>query len=164
MRKRTILLLAGAAVCAIAAAIAVRLNISVNREDTSISIIGGADGPTSIFIAGKIPGEGEKGAEYTSMTMEEAKECFQASGDYLIVDVRRADEYAEGHIPGAINIANEDIIVSEPAELPDKNQTIYVYCRSGNRSKQASAKLAAMGYKNIIEFGGILDWTGEIEK
>ena len=68
MRKRTILILAGAAVCAIAAVIAVRLNISVNREDTSISIIGGADGPTSIFIAGKIPGEGEKGAEYTSMT------------------------------------------------------------------------------------------------
>ena len=94
MRKRTILILAGAAVCAIAAVIAVRLNISVNREDTSISIIGGADGPTSIFIAGKIPGEGEKGAEYTSMTMEEAKEFFQASGDYLIVDVRRADEYA----------------------------------------------------------------------
>ena len=134
------------------------------KAAAAISIIGGADGPTSIFIAGKIPGEGEKGAEYTSMTMEEAKECFQASGDYLIVDVRRADEYAEGHIPGAINIANEDIIASEPAELPDKNQTIYVYCRSGNRSKQASAKLAAMGYKNFIEFGGILDWTGEIEK
>ena len=79
------------------------------------------------------------------------------------MDVRRADEFAGGHIPGAINIANEDIIDTEPEELPDKNQTIYVYCRSGNRSKQAAAKLAAMGYSNIIECGGIIDWTGEIE-
>ena len=106
----------------------------------------------------------QEGAEYTSITMEDAKEIFQEKGDYLIVDVRRADEFAEGHIPGAINIANEDIVSSEPAELPDKDQVIYVYCRSGNRSKQASAKLAAMGYTNIVEFGGILDWTGEVEK
>lgn len=162
--KKAIVIIAGAAVCVIAAVMVVKQSISVNQKGTSVSIIGGADGPTSIFIAGKVPGGGEKVAEYTSITMEEAKESFQAPGDYLIVDVRRADEYAEGHIPGAINIANEDIIASEPAELPDKNQTIYVYCRSGNRSKQASAKLAAMGYKNIIEFGGILDWTGEIEK
>lgn len=106
----------------------------------------------------------QEGAEYTSITMEDAKEIFQEKGDYLIVDVRRADEFAEGHIPGAINIANEDIVSSEPAELPDKDQVIYVYCRSGNRSKQASEKLAAMGYTNIVEFGGILDWTGEVEK
>ena len=101
--------------------------------------------------------------EYTSITMEEAKKVFASTGDYIILDVRRADEFAGGHIPGAINIANEDIIDTEPEELPDKNQTIYVYCRSGNRSKQASAKLAAMGYTNIIECGGIIDWTGEIE-
>ena len=126
-------------------------------------VIGGADGPTSIFIAGKVPGGGEKVAEYTSITMEEAKEIFQEKGDYLIVDVRRADEFAEGHIPGAINLANEDIVSTEPAELPDKDQVIYVYCRR-NRSKQASAKLVAMGYTNIVECGGILDWTGEVEK
>ena len=83
--------------------------------------------------------------------------------DYIILDVRRDDEYAEGHIPGAINVANEDISDTEPSELPDKTQTIYVYCRSGNRSKQASEKLAALGYENIIEFGGIMDWTGDIE-
>ena len=106
----------------------------------------------------------QEGAEYTSITMEDAKEIFQEKGDYLIVDVRRADEFTEGHIPGAINIANEDIASAEPTELPDKEQVIYVYCRSGNRSKQASAKLAAMGYTNIVEFGGILDWTGEVEK
>ena len=106
----------------------------------------------------------QEGTEYTSITMEDAKEIFQEKGDYLIVDVRRADEFTEGHIPGAINIANEDIASAEPTELPDKEQVIYVYCRSGNRSKQASAKLAAMGYTNIVEFGGILDWTGEVEK
>lgn len=102
--------------------------------------------------------------DFTSITMEEAKDIFATEGDYIILDVRRADEFSQGHIPGAINIANEDIIDTEPAELKDKNQTIYVYCRSGNRSKQASAKLAAMGYINIVECGGIIDWTGEVEK
>ena len=102
--------------------------------------------------------------EYTSIDMETAKGIFETEGDYMILDVRRADEFADGHIPGAINVANEDIQDVEPDELPDKNQTIYVYCRSGNRSKQAASKLAAMGYTNIIEFGGIMDWTGEIER
>ena len=103
-------------------------------------------------------------SDFQSITMEEAKKIFETEGDYIILDVRRADEFAEGHIPGAINIANENIKDTEPVELKDKNQTIYVYCRSGNRSRQASAKLAAMGYSNIIEFGGIMDWTGEIEQ
>ena len=96
--------------------------------------------------------------------VKEAKEIFETPGDYIILDVRRADEYAGGHIPGAINVANESINDTCPEELPDLNQTIYVYCRSGNRSKQASEKLVSLGYTNIIEFGGILDWTGEIEK
>lgn len=102
--------------------------------------------------------------EYKSITMEEAKDIFAKGGDYIILDVRRADEYAEGHIPGAINVANESIGSDMPKELPDRNQVIYVYCRSGRRSKEASSKLAAMGYTNIIEFGGIIDWTGEVEK
>ena len=80
------------------------------------------------------------------------------------MDVRREDEFAEGHIRGAINVANESIGAEDPAELPDKEQLIYVYCRSGNRSKQAAEKLAALGYTNIVEFGGIIDWTGEIAK
>ena len=127
-------------------------------------IIGGADGPTSVFLAGKLSGGEEEVEDYTSITMEETKKIFDEGGDYIILDVRRADEFAEGHIPGAINVANEDILNTEPTELPDKEQVIYVYCRSGNRSKQAAAKLAAMGYSNIIEFGGIMDWTGEIEQ
>lgn len=108
--------------------------------------------------------EGNDIMTYTSITMDEAKEIFKTSGDYIILDVRTATEFADGHIPGAINIANEDIIDTEPEALPDKNQTIYIYCRSGRRSKEASSKLVAMGYSNIIEFGGILDWTGEVEK
>lgn len=119
---------------------------------------------TVIFAAGKLTGGSEEMADFQSITMEEAKKIFETEGDYIILDVRRADEFADGHIPGAINIANEDIKDTEPAELKDKKQTIYVYCRSGNRSRQASAKLAAMGYANIIEFGGIMDWTGVIEK
>ena len=101
-------------------------------------------------------------AEYTSITMDEAKKIFETEGDYLILDVRTAGEYASGHIPGAINVANEDIKDIEPAQLPENNQVSYVYCRSGNRSKQAAAKLAAMGYPNIIEIGGIMDWTGDL--
>ena len=81
---------------------------------------------------------------------------------HVIVDVRRQDEYDAGHIPGAILIPNETISGNSPEALPDYDQIILVYCRSGNRSKQASEKLAAMGYKNVYEFGGINSWTGEI--
>lgn len=105
----------------------------------------------------------EENMNYQSITMEEAKKRFEQDGTYLIVDVRREDEFAAGHIPNAVNIPNETIGNTSPSELPDKEQTIYVYCRSGNRSKQASEKLSALGYEHIVEFGGILDWTGEIE-
>ncbi len=100
---------------------------------------------------------------YTSISMDEAAEIFKTPGDYIILDVRRADEFANGHIPGAINVANEDIGNVRPVELPDLNQRIYVYCRSGRRSKEASAKLAALGYSDICECGGIIDWKGEKE-
>lgn len=116
-----------------------------------------------IVLAGKLGGSNDV-AEYKSITMDEAKAIFEGAGDYIILDVRRADEFAEGHIPGAINVANEDIGADKPVELPEENKTIYVYCRSGRRSKEAAAKLAAIGYTNIIECGGILDWTGDIEK
>ena len=81
--------------------------------------------------------------------------------DYIVLDVRTPEEYAQSHIPNAINIPNEIIGSEEIEELPNKNQLILVYCRSGNRSKQASEKLAALGYTKIYEFGGINDWTGE---
>ncbi|MCR5416730.1 MAG: rhodanese-like domain-containing protein [Pseudobutyrivibrio sp.] len=107
---------------------------------------------------------GESMTGFKSITMDEAKEIFKAPGDYIILDVRRPDEFAEGHVPNAINVANETIGTSAIAELPDMDQVIYVYCRSGNRSKDASRKLAAIGYTNIIECGGIIDWTGDIER
>ena len=101
---------------------------------------------------------------YRQITMAEAVKMMKDEKNYIILDARRPDEYAEGHIPGAINIPNEEIGTTDIAELPDKSQMILVYCRSGRRSKEASEKLVKLGYTNIVEFGGILDWTGEIVK
>lgn len=81
--------------------------------------------------------------------------------DYTILDVRTPEEYQEEHIPNAVNIPNETIGKNEIKELPEKEQLILVYCRSGNRSKQAAEKLAELGYTNIVEFGGINSWTGD---
>lgn len=102
-------------------------------------------------------------AAYQQVSMEEAMELMKTEEDYIILDVRTQEEYDEKHIPGALLVSNERIGTSEIPELPDKDQMILVYCRSGNRSKQASEKLAALGYTNIIEFGGINDWPGEVE-
>lgn len=101
---------------------------------------------------------------YRQISMEEAVEMMKKESGYIILDVRRPDEYAEGHIPGAINLPNEDIGATEIPELPDKAQLILVYCRSGRRSKEASEKLVKLGYTNIVEFGGILDWKGETQR
>ena len=99
---------------------------------------------------------------YRSITMDEAAEMMAEESDYIILDVRRPDEFAAGHIPNAINVPNETIGADEIPELPNKAQLIMVYCRSGRRSKEASEKLLKLGYTNIVEFGGILDWKGEI--
>ena len=98
---------------------------------------------------------------YKQISQEEAAAMMTKDDGHVIVDVRRMDEYIEGHIPGAICIPNENIDQERPEKLPDLDQIILVYCRSGNRSKQASEKLAAMGYRNVYEFGGIITWTGE---
>ena len=99
---------------------------------------------------------------YRQVNMDEAITMMEEESGYIILDVRTPEEFAERHIPGAINVANETIGTDEIPELPDKDQLILVYCRSGNRSKQASEKLVALGYTNIVEFGGINDWPGEI--
>ena len=98
---------------------------------------------------------------YRQVNMNEAITMMEEGSGYIILDVRTPEEFAEKHIPGAINVANETIGTDEIPELPNKDQLILVYCRSGNRSKQASEKLAALGYTNIVEFGGINDWPGE---
>ena len=100
---------------------------------------------------------------YRNITMDEAVTMMAQETGYIILDVRRPDEFAAGHIPNAINMPNETIGTAEIPELPNKDQLIMVYCRSGRRSKEASAKLVKLGYTNIVEFGGILDWKGEIE-
>lgn len=101
---------------------------------------------------------------YEQISLDEAKQLMKDEEGYIILDVRTKEEFAEGHIPGAICVPNETISDEMPEELPEKDQLILVYCRSGNRSKQASKKLAELGYTNIKEFGGIIDWDGEIEK
>jgi len=103
------------------------------------------------------------GADYQQVSTAEAVEMMAETTDYIILDVRTPAEYESGHIPGAINVANETIGSKDIEELPDKDQVIFVYCRSGNRSKEASAKLTKLGYTNIVEFGGINNWEGEIE-
>jgi hypothetical protein len=106
--------------------------------------------------------EEQNTAAYKQISQEEAKEMMSRDDSHVIVDVRRQDEYDAGHIPGAILIPNESIDSNPPEVLPDHDQIILIYCRTGNRSKQAAEKLAAMGYTNIYEFGGINTWTGEI--
>ena len=108
--------------------------------------------------------ESEMANSYKQISQEEAKLMMEKDDGHVIVDVRRADEYKEGHIPGAILIPNESISSEQPKELPDLEQIILVYCRSGRRSKEAAEKLANIGYTNVYEFGGIIDWTGDIEK
>ena len=100
-------------------------------------------------------------ATYTQISTAQAVELMQTEKDYIILDVRTVEEYNAGHIPNAICIPNESITDKEPPELPDKDQLILVYCRSGRRSKEASQKLADLGYTKITEFGSIIDWTGE---
>ena len=103
------------------------------------------------------------GASYKQITQEEALDLMNGESDYIILDVRTPEEFSEAHIVGAINVPLDSIGQTDPAELPDKDQLVMVYCRSGNRSKQASEKLVDLGYTNIVEFGGINTWPGEIE-
>lgn len=98
---------------------------------------------------------------YRQINAEEAATMMEEESSYIILDVRTAQEYSEKHIPGAINIPNETINTEDIPEMPDKEQLILVYCRSGNRSNQAAEKLVKLGYTNIVEFGGINDWMGE---
>ena len=112
-----------------------------------------------LLIAGCAAPAQESG--YRQVTAEEAIALMEEESGYIILDVRTAQEYSEKHIPKAVNIPNESIGTEDLPALPDKNQLILVYCRSGNRSKQASEKLAALGYTNVVEFGGINSWPGE---
>lgn len=107
--------------------------------------------------------ENDQGAVYVNITAEEAKQIMDSEDGYIILDVRTQEEYDEGHIPGAIVISHEEIAEKAEGVLTDKNQLILVYCRSGRRSKIAAEALVELGYTNIKEFGGIIDWPYEVE-
>ena len=108
--------------------------------------------------------ENNQGAVYVNITAEEAKQIMDSEEGYIILDVRTQEEYNQGHIPGAIVISHEEIEEKAEQVLTDKDQLILVYCRSGRRSKIAAEALAELGYTNIKEFGGIIDWPYEVEK
>ena len=118
----------------------------------------------SLMLLSSCGNAGSSSSGYCQISMDEAVKMMKDEKNYIILDARRPDEFAEGHIPGAINVPNEEIGTEEIPELPDKSQLILVYCRSGRRSKEASEKLVKLGYTNIVEFGGILDYKGEIQK
>lgn len=128
-------------------------------NDSSISNLGGADGPTAILVSEK----GEK-EMYEIITAGEAKKIMDSGEEFVILDVREQDEFDAGHIAGSILIPYTEIENKAEEMLPDKDKQILVYCRSGRRSKIAAESLAKLGYSNIKEFGGIIDWPYEVEK
>ena len=101
-------------------------------------------------------------AAYTQITQEEAAGILDSEEGFILLDVRTREEYDSGHIPGAVCLPNEEIGTERPEILPDLGQTILVYCRTGRRSKEAAQKLADIGYANVLEFGGITTWTGDV--
>jgi len=107
--------------------------------------------------------ENDREAVYVNITAEEAKRIMDSEEGYIILDTRTQAEYDEGHIPGAIVISHDEIEEKAEQLLPDKDQLLLVYCRSGRRSKLAAEALVELGYTNIKEFGGIIDWPYEVE-
>lgn len=107
--------------------------------------------------------ENDQGAVYMNITAEEAKQIMDTEAGYIILDVREQEEYDAGHIPGAILIPYTMIEEKANELLQEKDQLILVYCRSGRRSKIAAEALVELGYTNIKEFGGIIDWPYEVE-
>ena len=108
--------------------------------------------------------QGENNNTYEQITPQKAKTIMDTESDYIIIDARTAEEFAEGHIENAILIPEYEIADRAEKELPDKGQLILVYCRSGRRSKIASEELVKLGYTNVKEFGGIIDWPYEVVK
>ena len=119
----------------------------------------------SLFLAScMVTKTSETSGSYKTISSKEAQQMIEEHKDALILDVRTAAEYESGHIPNAVNLSNEDIQAGKVDSLKDKSQLIMVYCRSGNRSRQAAQKLAELGYTNVVDFGGIQSWQGDIEK
>ena len=118
----------------------------------------------SLFGMTACNGENRKTSTYEQITAEQAKTIMDTEKDYIIIDARTEEEFAEGHIENAILIPEYEIAQRAEKELPDKEQLILVYCRSGRRSKIASEELVKLGYTNVKEFVGIIDWPYDIVK
>ena len=118
----------------------------------------------SLSLFGMMACDGENNVTYEQITAEQAKTIMDTEKDYVIIDARTEDEFAEGHIENAILIPEYEISTKAEKELSDKEQLILVYCRSGRRSKIASEELVKLGYTNVKEFGGIIDWPYDIVK
>ena len=118
----------------------------------------------SLSLFGLTACGGENNNSYEQITPEQAKTIMDTESDYIIIDARTTEEFAEGHIENAILIPEYEIADRAEKELPDKEQLILVYCRSGRRSKIASEELVKLGYSNVKEFGGIIDWPYEVVK
>ena len=118
----------------------------------------------TISLFGLVGCGGNSANSYQKITPQEAKNIMDTESDYIIIDARTEEEFATGHIEGAILIPEYEIADRAEAELPDKDALILVYCRSGRRSKIASEELVKLGYTNVREFGGIIDWPYEIVK
>lgn len=118
----------------------------------------------SLFGMTACGGDNKKASTYEQITAEQAKTIMDTEKDYVIIDARTDEEFAEGHIENAILIPEYEIVKRAEKEFPDKEQLILVYCRSGRRSKIASEELVKLGYTNVKEFGGIIDWPYEVIK
>ena len=118
----------------------------------------------SLSLFGLASCGGKTAPSYEQITAKEAKEIMDTEADYFLIDARTEEEFSSGHIKGAILIPEYEIAARAEKELPDKNALILVYCRSGRRSKIASEELVKLGYTNVKEFGGIIDWPYEIVK
>ena len=106
----------------------------------------------------------EEGSDYMNISQKKAKEMMENLEEFVLLDARSEEEFLEGHIPGAMVIPHDEIEERAEAEIPEKDVPVFVYCRSGNRSKTASKALVDLGYSEVYEFGGIIDWPYEIEQ
>lgn len=120
---------------------------------------------TALLLSGCASAQnGGESTPYSQITQEQASRMLAEEKDYILLDVRTQEEFDEGHIPGAICIPHDSITTADIPQLPDKKQLILVYCRSGRRSKLAAGQLSKNGYTNVVEFGGVNTWTGELTK
>ena len=131
-------------------------------EEPELILVEKSEGKTDATATTTATTEAAEAEGYTRITMEDAKWYMSERDDFTIVDVRTPSEFREGHIPNAINVPNENIGNTELRQLPDKDRKLLVYCRSGRRSKEAAEKLVKLGYTKVMEFGGIIDWDGEV--